>query len=173
MRFECDSCHAKYQISDEKVRGRVVRFPCRKCDHKILIDGRGWRSRRHRSRRVRPTAFDEVTRTSEPASRRFGHEAPTARARRPGFARSPPFFVGAAASAVLGIAQVVVATVAFGCGCGEHCARGPPPRLGASRFPSRPTAGARTCRVARLDQRRSRRVPFASRRSRTRSTRAP
>ena len=40
MRFECDSCHAKYKIADEKVRGRVVRFPCRKCDHKILIDGR-------------------------------------------------------------------------------------------------------------------------------------
>ena len=39
MQFECDSCHAKYKISDEKVRGRVVRFPCRKCDHKILIDG--------------------------------------------------------------------------------------------------------------------------------------
>ena len=40
MRFECDSCHAQYKISDDKVRGRVVRFPCRKCDHKILIDGR-------------------------------------------------------------------------------------------------------------------------------------
>jgi|GEM_PF-1462898 len=80
MQFECDSCHAKYKIADEKVRGRVVRFPCRKCEYKILIDGR----------EVDPDVtvpagaaygFDDVTRRSEPAST-FGHEAPTARARR-------------------------------------------------------------------------------------------
>ena len=81
MRFECDSCHAKYRISDEKVRGRVVRFPCRKCNHKILIDGR------EGDPDVTVPAgaaygFDEVTRKSEPASS-FGHDAPTARARRP------------------------------------------------------------------------------------------
>jgi len=81
MRFECDSCHAKYKISDEKIRGRVVRFPCRKCDHKILIDGR------EGDPDVTVPAgaaygFDEVTRKSEPASS-FGHEAPTSRARRP------------------------------------------------------------------------------------------
>ena len=81
MRFECDSCHAKYKISDEKVRGRVVRFPCRKCDHKILIDGR------EGDPDVTVPAgaaygFDEVARRSKPAST-FGHEAPTARARRP------------------------------------------------------------------------------------------
>jgi len=79
MRFECDSCHAKYKISDEKVRGRVVRFPCRKCDHKILIDGR------QRDPDVTVPAgaaygFDEVARKSQPVSS-FGHEAPTARAR--------------------------------------------------------------------------------------------
>lgn len=81
MRFECDSCHAKYKIADEKVRGRVVRFPCRKCDYKILIDGRAG------DPDVTVPAgaaygFDEVTRTSEPAAT-FGHEAATARARRP------------------------------------------------------------------------------------------
>ncbi len=81
MRFECDSCNAKYKISDEKVRGRVVRFPCRKCDHKILIDGR------QGDPDVTVPAgaaygFEEVVRKSEPAST-FGHEAPTARARRP------------------------------------------------------------------------------------------
>ena len=81
MRFECDSCHAKYKISDEKVRGRVVRFPCRKCDHKILIDGR------QGDPDVTVPAgaaygFDEVSRRSEPAAT-FGHDAPTARARRP------------------------------------------------------------------------------------------
>ncbi|NOQ84957.1 MAG: AgmX/PglI C-terminal domain-containing protein [Myxococcales bacterium] len=80
MRFECDSCHAKYKISDEKVRGRVVRFPCRKCNHKILIDGR----KGDPDVTVPAGAaygFDDVTRKSEPVSA-FGHEAPTARARR-------------------------------------------------------------------------------------------
>jgi predicted Zn finger-like uncharacterized protein len=81
MRFECDSCHAKYKISDEKVRGRVVRFPCRKCDHKILIDGR------EGDPDVTVPAgpaygFDVAKRRSEPVST-VGHEAPTARARRP------------------------------------------------------------------------------------------
>ena len=82
MRFECDSCHAKYKIQDEKVRGRVVRFPCRKCEHKILIDGRqgdpdmtvpagsAYRIETVPRRQAEPTVP-------------FAHEAPTARARRP------------------------------------------------------------------------------------------
>lgn len=78
MRFECNSCHAKYKISDAKVVGRVVRFPCRKCDNKILIDGR-------RDDVTVPAGaaygYEEVTRRSEPAP--FGHEAATARQRRP------------------------------------------------------------------------------------------
>ncbi|MGB5192979.1 MAG: zinc-ribbon domain-containing protein, partial [Polyangiales bacterium] len=76
MRFECDSCHAKYKISDEKVRGRVVRFPCRKCDHKILIDGR------QQDADVTVPAgaayqFGEITRKSEPVSRFSAHEVAT------------------------------------------------------------------------------------------------
>lgn len=81
MQFECDSCHARYRISDEKVRGRVVRFPCRKCDHKILIDGRLVDA----DVTVPAGAaygFEEVIRKSEPATS-FQHEAPTARGRRP------------------------------------------------------------------------------------------
>lgn len=77
MRFECNSCHAKYKISDAKVAGRVVRFPCRKCDNKILIDGR-------RDDVTVPAGaaygYEEVTRRSEPAP--FAHEAATARQRR-------------------------------------------------------------------------------------------
>jgi predicted Zn finger-like uncharacterized protein len=91
MRFECNSCNAKYKISDEKVRGRVVRFPCRKCHHKILIDGR-----QHDADVTVPAgeaySFEEVTRRSEPMSRFSAHEAATARARRPsssGRRRSP------------------------------------------------------------------------------------
>jgi predicted Zn finger-like uncharacterized protein len=86
MRFECDSCNAKYKISEDKVRGRVVRFPCRKCDHKILIDGR-----RQEADVTVPAAeaynFQDVTRRSEPVSRFSADEVATARARRPS---SPP-----------------------------------------------------------------------------------
>jgi predicted Zn finger-like uncharacterized protein len=82
MRFECDSCHAKYKISDDKVRGRVVRFPCRKCEHKILIDGR-----QHDADVTVPAGaayhFDEITRKSEPVSQFSAHEVATARASRP------------------------------------------------------------------------------------------
>lgn len=77
MRFECGNCGAKYKISDEKVAGRVVRFPCRKCDNKILIDGR-------LEDITVPAAaaygFEDITRRSEPAP--FGAEHATAR-RRP------------------------------------------------------------------------------------------
>lgn len=77
MRFECGNCGAKYKISDAKVAGRVVRFPCRKCDNKILIDGR-------LDDVTVPAGpaygFEDVTRRSEPAP--FGAEPATAR-RRP------------------------------------------------------------------------------------------
>jgi len=82
MRFECDSCHAKYKIADQKVRGRVVRFPCRRCDHKILVDGR------EGDPDVTVPAgsaygFEEVRRSRPEPAAPFTHEAPTARARRP------------------------------------------------------------------------------------------
>ena len=50
MKFECDSCGAGYKISDDKVAGRVVRFPCRRCNHKILLDGTGMDSPGARAR---------------------------------------------------------------------------------------------------------------------------
>ncbi|MBT8454089.1 MAG: zinc-ribbon domain-containing protein [Deltaproteobacteria bacterium] len=82
MRFECDSCHAKYKIADQKVRGRVVRFPCRRCEHKILVDGR------EGDPDVTVPAgsaygFEEVRRSKPEGTAPFTHEAPTARARRP------------------------------------------------------------------------------------------
>ena len=82
MRFECDSCHAKYKIADEKVRGRVVRFPCRKCDHKILIDGH---ERDPEMTVPAGSAYrvQQVKRSNAEPARPFAHEAPTARARRP------------------------------------------------------------------------------------------
>ncbi|MEM8608570.1 MAG: DUF4339 domain-containing protein, partial [Myxococcota bacterium] len=78
MRFECGNCGAKYKISDAKVAGRVVRFPCRKCDNKILIDGRVDDITVPAGQAY---GFDDITRRSEPASP-FGAEPATAR-RRP------------------------------------------------------------------------------------------
>ncbi|MGI5863969.1 MAG: GYF domain-containing protein [Myxococcales bacterium] len=37
MRFACDSCHAQYQISDEKVGPNGVIVRCKKCQHKIVV----------------------------------------------------------------------------------------------------------------------------------------
>ena len=39
MKFLCDNCKAKYQIPDEKIRGRTLKMKCRKCEHPILIKG--------------------------------------------------------------------------------------------------------------------------------------
>jgi predicted Zn finger-like uncharacterized protein len=37
MRFNCQSCSAKYQIADEKVAGKTVRMKCRKCGALIQV----------------------------------------------------------------------------------------------------------------------------------------
>lgn len=39
MKFLCDNCKAKYQISDEKIAGRTLKMKCRKCGHDIIIRG--------------------------------------------------------------------------------------------------------------------------------------
>ncbi|MCL2449759.1 MAG: zinc-ribbon domain-containing protein, partial [Polyangiaceae bacterium] len=37
MKFLCEQCKAKYQISDDKVAGKTVRMKCRKCGHLIEV----------------------------------------------------------------------------------------------------------------------------------------
>ncbi len=37
MKFLCEQCKAKYQISDDKVAGKTVRMTCRKCGHNIEV----------------------------------------------------------------------------------------------------------------------------------------
>jgi len=37
MKFFCDRCNAKYSISDEKVRGKVVKVRCKRCDNVITV----------------------------------------------------------------------------------------------------------------------------------------
>ena len=37
MKFLCGSCRTKYQISDEKVRGKILTIRCKKCGAKNLV----------------------------------------------------------------------------------------------------------------------------------------
>lgn len=37
MKFLCGSCRTKYQISDEKVRGKILTIRCKKCGAKIMV----------------------------------------------------------------------------------------------------------------------------------------
>lgn len=37
MKFFCDSCSTKYSISDEKVRGKVLKVRCKNCGHVITV----------------------------------------------------------------------------------------------------------------------------------------
>jgi predicted Zn finger-like uncharacterized protein len=37
MKFLCGSCRTKYQISDDKVRGKILTIRCKKCGSKILV----------------------------------------------------------------------------------------------------------------------------------------
>ena len=37
MRFLCDQCSTKYSIADERVRGRVLKIRCKKCDFVITV----------------------------------------------------------------------------------------------------------------------------------------
>lgn len=40
MKVSCPSCSAKYSIADEKVRNRLAKIRCRKCETTIVIDGK-------------------------------------------------------------------------------------------------------------------------------------
>jgi predicted Zn finger-like uncharacterized protein len=37
MKFLCGGCRTKYQISDEKIRGKILTIRCKKCGAKILV----------------------------------------------------------------------------------------------------------------------------------------
>lgn len=37
MKFYCDKCNAKYAISDDKVRGKILKVRCKKCSHIITV----------------------------------------------------------------------------------------------------------------------------------------
>lgn len=39
MKISCQSCEAKYTIADEKVRGKVVKIRCKKCNATIVVKG--------------------------------------------------------------------------------------------------------------------------------------
>src|SRR5437762_2885553 len=39
MKIVCDSCGAKYSISDDKVAGKVFKIRCKKCSEVIVVRG--------------------------------------------------------------------------------------------------------------------------------------
>ena len=39
MKLICDQCGAKYSIADEKVRGKVFKIRCKKCQNVIVVRG--------------------------------------------------------------------------------------------------------------------------------------
>lgn len=47
MKISCQSCGAKYNIADDKVRGKIVKIACKKCGARIEIDGREPEARAH------------------------------------------------------------------------------------------------------------------------------
>ena len=74
MKFLCGSCRTKYQISDDKVRGKILTIRCKKCSAKILVRESLAVSG---GTAVAPVAEDEA------ASRKTGSARPQTAARRP------------------------------------------------------------------------------------------
>ncbi len=37
MKFYCDKCNSKYAIADDKVRGKILKVRCKKCEHIITV----------------------------------------------------------------------------------------------------------------------------------------
>ncbi len=37
MKFYCDSCNTKYKISDDKVKGKILKIRCKNCQHIIVV----------------------------------------------------------------------------------------------------------------------------------------
>lgn len=57
MKFLCGGCRTKYQISDEKIRGKILTIRCKKCGAKILV--REQLTREAGGTAVAPIAEDE------------------------------------------------------------------------------------------------------------------
>src|SRR5690242_14204703 len=66
MKFLCGGCRTKYQISDEKIRGKILTIRCKKCGAKILV-----RESLHREggTAVAPIAEDERAGAVAPEAR--------------------------------------------------------------------------------------------------------
>ena len=37
MKIKCDQCGAKYQVADEKVRHKVFKIRCKRCENAIVV----------------------------------------------------------------------------------------------------------------------------------------
>lgn len=58
MKISCQSCGAKYNIADDKVRGKIVKIACKKCGARIEIDGREPEAQAHDQDETR--VFDQA-----------------------------------------------------------------------------------------------------------------
>jgi len=66
MRFVCESCQTRYVISDDRLRGRILKVRCKKCGHLILL--KGGSERRGGEGDTAPSAAVEVSQASERVS---------------------------------------------------------------------------------------------------------
>src|SRR6187402_1339799 len=39
MMISCESCHSKYSVADEKIRGKTVKIRCRECQTMMVAKG--------------------------------------------------------------------------------------------------------------------------------------
>jgi len=73
LKVVCTSCSAKFHVADQLVRGKVVKFRCRKCRSPIEVDG----TRLPEAQALRPSTIpggevsSDAPVSSHPATRPF------------------------------------------------------------------------------------------------------
>ncbi len=90
MKFRCPQCHAKYSIPDEKLRNKVLKIRCKRCEHLMVLrdDGPGQGAGEERSVTVPERAA--VRSRSEAGGQESGlRRVPTGQP-----APAPPWFLG-------------------------------------------------------------------------------
>ena len=87
VKFLCDQCKAKYQISDDKVAGKTVRMKCRKCGHMIevraAVTGTSVADRNTGTAAAAPTSGSHADSPPSPGEQRRSRLSPESRPRSP------------------------------------------------------------------------------------------
>jgi predicted Zn finger-like uncharacterized protein len=79
MKISCQSCHAKYNIADEKIQGKIVKIRCRKCGTTIVVNASGSAAPNGASRAPGPVAATGPTPGAPPPAAEHKTAAPTTR----------------------------------------------------------------------------------------------